>query len=74
MASKFLSNSISTFPSFWKGVARLADPMGNLDSIDTLSATSDREALNQDWVMIGKDLTMAIENYETSTRAPKKNS
>ena len=72
MSSKFLSNSLSIFPSFLKGSARLADPMGNLDAITALTPETDRKALNQDWLAIGQDLNFAIKSYEASTGQTKK--
>jgi hypothetical protein len=60
-------------PSFLEGSARLWDPNGSLNQYN-ISATpkeADNKALLQDWLTVGDDLKMAI-NDVTTTQAKSK--
>jgi hypothetical protein len=49
-------------PSFFKGVARVFDLFGRLDSYPTYknAAEADREAIASDWQVVGSDLYQVI--------------
>src|SRR5688500_6707137 len=59
-----------SMPSFWKGVARLVDPLGLINTYNR-SATpneADYYALLSDWLAVGDDLNRAIELYDESLK------
>jgi len=52
-------------PSFFTGIARIADPFGTLNTYNTSPSgvLADYRALYSDWATVGDDLRTAIELY-----------
>ena len=71
MALKYFSPYFQSTPSVWKGIARLADINGTLDTF-YLNQHADQEAIASDWSMVGHDIKKAIRQYESSTQSNKK--
>lgn len=61
----FTKKSLFRNPSFSKGVARTVAMFGGLDSYRTSgsNAQTDAEAIKQDWIAVGQDLTAAVKAY-----------
>lgn len=59
---------LSTYNSFLKGIARIADPFGTLNerpqSIKRRRIMSDYEALASDWEAVGRDIQTAMGQFE----------
>ena len=56
------STDLFCYPSFVKGVARLGSIYGHLDEYN-YKDNADEEALEKDWIIIGKDIGNSIEKY-----------
>jgi hypothetical protein len=69
------SSSLYTTPSASKGIARVFDLFGQLNTYTTHStdAKADAHALARDWRIVGRDIANAIKTYgqKTSTKAGK---
>ena len=57
------STNILNYPSFFKGVARVADLFGGLDKY-RYSENPDSELLQKDWEIVGSDLIQSLKKYE----------
>jgi len=76
MRSKTTLN-VNPITSFLTGIARLVDLGGSLNSHSKLERlyrdrTSDRAAIESDWLAIGKDITTAISKYDQTLKSKRK--
>lgn len=62
------TKKLSTYNSFLKGIARIADPFGTLNErpkpIKRRRIMSDYEALASDWEAVGRDIQTAMGKFE----------
>jgi hypothetical protein len=57
------ATDILKYPSFLKGIARIADTFGTLDEYK-YSEEPDAKLLQRDWEIAGDDLLKALKEYE----------
>ncbi len=59
-------------PSFWRGVARVVDPMGTINEYNTTSSEklADFRALYSDWKAVGDDIKRSIREYDRMASNP----
>jgi hypothetical protein len=57
-------------PSFMRGIARLVDPLGLLDTynISSTPEQADYQAVLSDWMSVGDDIACAITEYGKSLK------
>jgi hypothetical protein len=67
MSSRVKSGFLYADPSSTSGLARLLDLWGQFDAynISASPAEADAKALAADWIIVGQDLTDAMEQFET---------
>lgn len=65
MSENLHSSSLYMDPSFLRGVARVQDLFGVMNDNDAYNTKKkpDHDALKRDWEIVGKDLTLAMEQY-----------
>jgi hypothetical protein len=71
MGNKVKSDFLFAQPSFASGAARVSDLFGQFDeyNISETSAEADAKAIAADWIVVGQDLTDAIEQNESEMQA-----
>jgi hypothetical protein len=67
MTKKAQTDFLFAQPSFFSGVARTGDMWGAFDDYNTAdsSAEADFVATASDWLMVGGDLSSAIDHFKT---------
>ena len=55
---------LMTYPSFWKGFARVLNLSGRFDCYNTSSSEveADNDAIERDWIVVGKELKEAFDS------------
>jgi hypothetical protein len=66
MGKHVKSDFLFAQPSFASGAARILDLWGQLDDYNISATTleADEKAIAADWLLVGQDLSDAIENQE----------
>ena len=71
MGKKVTSDFLFAQPSFASGAARVFDLFGQFDeyNISDTTAEADAKAIAADWIVVGQDMSDAIEQSDSEMRA-----
>jgi len=71
MGNKVKSDFLFAQPSFASGAARVFDLFGQFDeyNISDTTAEADAKAIAADWIVVGQDMSDAIEQSDSEMRA-----
>jgi len=71
MGNKVKSDFLFAQPSFASGAARVFDLFGQFDeyNISDTTAEADTKAIAADWIVVGQDMSDAIEQSDSEMRA-----
>ena len=71
MGNKVKSHFLFAQPSFASGAARVFDLFGQFDeyNISDTTAEADTKAIAADWIVVGQDMSDAIEQNESEMQA-----
>jgi len=67
--SFIFSSQLFTPPSFAKGTARIGDLFGQDEyNYESSDEEADIKALERDWSIIGRDISQAMQTYDTANK------